>query len=159
VAQDDQTGTATEVTDALRALMWGVQDAQAALARRVGVGVTDVQALQVLADRSVGTVGLGTALGIRSASATVLADRLQSAGHLRRVPHASDGRRVVLELTDSARTEVIAALAPFLHAVGAIVADLDDTERATVTQFLRRTTAAIEDYVRQTGPEPATPEP
>jgi DNA-binding MarR family transcriptional regulator len=126
--------------------MWSVHDAEAALARRLHVGVTDVQALQVLTGRDVGTVGLGAALGIRSASATALADRLQAAGHLRRVAHPTDGRRVVLELTASARAEVRTALRPLLDAIDGIVADLDDAEQVVVQRFLRRATAAITDF-------------
>ena len=135
-----------DVPDALRALMWSVHDAEAALARRLHVGVTDVQALQVLTGRDVGTVELGAALGIRSASATALADRLQAAGHLRRAAHPTDGRRVVLELTPSARTEVLTALRPLLDAIGGVVADLDDAEQVVVHRFLRRATAAVTDF-------------
>lgn len=131
------------VPDALRALMWSVHDAEAALARRMGVGVTDVQALQVLTGRATGTVGLGAALGIRSASATALADRLQTAGHLRRAPHPTDRRRVVLELTDPARMQVLDALRPLLEAIDLVVAELDDAERMVVDRFLRRATEAI----------------
>ncbi len=134
------------VPDALRALMWSVHDAEAALARRMGVGITDVQALQVLTGRATGTVELGESLGIRSASATALADRLQAAGHLRRAPHPTDGRRVVLQLTEPARVEVLAALRPLLDAVDAVVADLDETERAVVHRFLRRATAAVTEF-------------
>lgn len=126
--------------------MWSVHDAEAALARRLHVGVTDVQALQVLTGRDVGTVELGAALGIRSASATALADRLQAAGHLRRAAHPTDGRRVVLELTPSARTEVLTALRPLLDAIGGVVADLDDAEQVVVHRFLRRATAAVTDF-------------
>jgi DNA-binding MarR family transcriptional regulator len=135
-----------DVPDALRALMWSVHDAEAALARRLHLGVTDVQALQVLTDRDVGTVELGAALGIRSASATALADRLQAAGHLRRAAHPTDGRRVVLELTASARAEVLTALRPLLDAVDGIVADLDAAEQVVVHRFLRRATAAVTDF-------------
>jgi DNA-binding MarR family transcriptional regulator len=134
------------IPDALRALMWSVHDAEAALARRLGVGVTEVLALQVLAARATGTVELGRALGIRSASATALADRLQAAGHLRRAPHATDGRRVVLQLTDSARAEVVAGLRPLLDAIDAAVDELGADERSAVERFLRRATAAVAEF-------------
>ncbi len=126
--------------------MWSVHDAEAALARRLRVGVTDVQALQVLTGRDVGTVELGAALGIRSASATALADRLQAAGHLRRAAHPTDGRRVVLELTASARVEVLTALRPLLDAIDGVVADLDDAEQVVVHRFLRRATGAVTEF-------------
>ncbi|MDN5855346.1 MAG: MarR family transcriptional regulator [Actinomycetia bacterium] len=144
------TGETPDVPDALRELMWHVHDAELALARRLGVGVTDVLAMQVLAGGATGTVGLGAALRIRSASATALADRLEDAGHLRRVPHATDGRRVLLQLTESARADVIAGLRPLLDMIAAIVDDLEASERLVVHQFLRRATAAISDFAAAT---------
>jgi DNA-binding MarR family transcriptional regulator len=42
---------------------------------------------------------------MRSASATVLVNRLESAGDVSRYPDPADGRRIVPRLTDSARTE------------------------------------------------------
>jgi DNA-binding MarR family transcriptional regulator len=44
---------------------------------------------------------------MRSASATVLVNRLESAGDVSRYPDPADGRRIVPRLTDSARTEFV----------------------------------------------------
>src|SRR5687768_13674903 len=109
---------APDVAEALRALLARTHDVEAALARRLGLGTSDVVALQHLAEQpDLGPVDLGNLLRMRSASATALVDRLQSAGHLRRTPHPTDGRRVVLALTDSARSEVAAALGPLIGAI------------------------------------------
>ncbi|GAB3892133.1 hypothetical protein GCM10029964_066440 [Kibdelosporangium lantanae] len=124
------------------------REMQAALARRVGVRVTDVQAVDhvVLADRPLGTVELGNRLGIRSASAAVLVDRLVTAGHLTRAPDPDDGRRVVLSATDHARQEVRDALAPLIEQVDVITNRLTEAEAATVMAFLTDVTAAMRSY-------------
>jgi DNA-binding MarR family transcriptional regulator len=100
----------------------------------------------VLADHSLGTVELGNRLGIRSASAAVLVDRMVTAGHLTRAPDPADGRRVVLAATDHARQEVRDALAPMIEQVEAITNRLTDAEAATVLAFLTDVTAAMRAY-------------
>jgi DNA-binding MarR family transcriptional regulator len=136
-----------DVPTALRRLMASTHDLEATLANRLGVGVTDVLALQHLLDHpDVGPVDLGTALRIRSASATVLVDRLEEAGHLRRSPHPTDRRRVLLATTESASAEVVGALAPLLGAIAALVDGLTPEQRETVAGFLQDATDAIRSF-------------
>src|SRR5919107_5302492 len=72
-----------------------------------GLGRTDVRALVAIMDAartgSALTAGaLGSAVELSSASVTALVDRLERAGHVRRVRDADDRRRVALELSESA---------------------------------------------------------
>ncbi len=69
---------AREIGLAVRALVLTDREMQTALARRLGVGLTDVRAMEelVASPDVLGPVELGNRLGIRSASATVLVDRL-----------------------------------------------------------------------------------
>ena len=121
---------------------------QSAVARRMGVRITDVQAVDhvVSTDAPLGPVELGTRLGIRSASATVLVDRLVAAGHLRREADPDDGRRIVLRATEHAHDEVHAALSPLLTEIDAIVDRLSPAEADTVLTFLSDVTAAMRGY-------------
>ncbi|HEX7303818.1 MarR family winged helix-turn-helix transcriptional regulator [Lentzea sp.] len=137
-----------EVGLAVRRMLQAGREMQAAMARRLGVRITDVQAVDhvVSADSPLGPVELGDRLGIRSASATVLVDRLVGAGHLTRAPDPRDRRRVVLGATDHARDEVRRALTPLLHDVAAITDRLDDEQVATVLGFLTDLTEALRDY-------------
>jgi DNA-binding MarR family transcriptional regulator len=153
---DPGTDADIDVANALRVLLSRTHDVEAALARRLGMGVSDVIALQHLVDGAdLGPVDLGNLLRMRSASATVLVDRLQSAGHVRRVRHPTDGRRVVLALTDSARAEAGAALAPMLGALGAVIADFTSDEQRTIARFLHRATGAMADFAADPPAEPA----
>jgi DNA-binding MarR family transcriptional regulator len=133
---------------ALRRMVQAGREMQGALARRMGVRITDVQAIDhvVSADADLGPVELGSRLGIRSASATALVDRLVAAGHLSREPSPADRRRVVLRATDSARGEVQAALKPLLTEIDAIVGRLGPAEADTVHAFLTDVTAAMRRY-------------
>jgi DNA-binding MarR family transcriptional regulator len=147
----DEPDIARDISRSLRDLLQAGRGVQTTLARRLGVGVTDVQAVSHLVESAepLGTVELGNRLGIRSASATVLVDRLEAAGHLSRTAHPDDRRRVVLRPTDTARAEVREALAPLLASLGAIVAGLDDGEAAVVRDFLREATRAIGEFTHE----------
>jgi len=138
-----------DVPDALRRLLARTHDVEEALARRLHLGSTDVVALQHLVDHpEAGPADLARLLHIRTASATALVDRLQDAGHVRRAPHPTDGRRVVLALTDSARAEVGAALAPLLARIGEVVGGFDADEQRAITRFLTAVTTAMADFAQ-----------
>ncbi|QGK71828.1 MarR family transcriptional regulator [Allosaccharopolyspora coralli] len=146
-----------EIASALRGLMQLQPQVERALAGRLGVGTTDVAAVDQLvsAPAAPGVVELADRLGIRSASATVLVDRLVAAGHVERSRHPTDRRRVTLHTTESARTEVLTALSPLLTAIGEVTSELDEDTADTVLRFL----AEVVDRTRAfTNASPAPPE-
>lgn len=140
--------TARELAVALRRVLQGGREMQAALASRLGVRVTDVQAVDhvVLSDEPLGPVELGNRLGIRSASATALVDRLVAVDHLAREPHPDDRRRIALRATEHTRGEVAEALRPIVEDFARIAGRLDEQQAATVLDFLRDATAVMQDY-------------
>ncbi|WIM93500.1 MarR family transcriptional regulator [Actinoplanes oblitus] len=133
---------------AIREMLQANSEATHRLAERLGIGLTDAAALDHLlsSEGGLGPSDLGRRLGIRSASATTLVDRLHAAGHVRRVPHPSDRRRQSVVATDHARDEAFAALKPLLDRVEEEVARLSPEQAATTTAFLRQVTAALRDY-------------
>lgn len=114
------------------------------MAGRMGVGVSDAAAVQRLMTYGpAGPVDLGRALGMGSAAATLLADRLERSGHVERQPHPDDRRRLLLVPTEQAGQAVADVLQPLLARIAAVEADLDPAARATVAEYLR---ALIEAY-------------
>ncbi|MGH3096208.1 MAG: MarR family winged helix-turn-helix transcriptional regulator [Streptosporangiales bacterium] len=144
---------------AVRRLLQAGRQMQAGVARRLGVRVTDVAAVDhvVSAEQSLGPVELGHRLGIRSASSTVLVDRLVAAGHLHREPDPADHRRVRLQATEHAREEVREALRPLIDEVAGITDRLDEQQTATVLDFLEQVTAAMLGYATAADGTPARP--
>lgn len=118
------------------------------LGRRLRLGTSDVNALDqiVFSAEPLGPVDLGHRLGITSASATALTDRLERAGHLRRVRHPSDRRRQTLTPTDHARAEVTAALRPLIQALDAAADGMSPAETEAVTRYLSRAADAMRGY-------------
>jgi len=136
------------LTIAVRHLMRAADAATEATARRLGASRTELAALDHLSDAPLGPVELGERLGMTSASATALVDRLEARGHVERRPHPRDRRRLVLEETPHAFEEGWRALRPLVEAVERAGAELTDDERAVVARYLERLTAALEASAR-----------
>ncbi|MFI7435693.1 MarR family transcriptional regulator [Micromonospora haikouensis] len=147
----------TETVAALRDMLRIAGDTRAALARRLGVGATDAAAIDhlVASTEPLGPVELGNRLGIRSASATSLVDRLVQAGHVTRAPHPRDRRRLCLQVTDHAAEQVVEALRPMLAGVERAVGRLSPEQAAATAAFLREMAAVMREYIDATPAEPA----
>jgi DNA-binding MarR family transcriptional regulator len=130
---------ATEPSWALWEVMRTSTSVGHALAQRLGLSYNEVRALELLSDsaRGLGTVELAHGLGMRSASATELVDRLEASGHVRRRPHETDRRRVVVELTGHGRERVLAVLGPLLNRYDGVAAGLSPEAAAAVVAYLR----------------------
>jgi DNA-binding MarR family transcriptional regulator len=161
---DDETVAPkfSELSRALREALLANSDAVHALAARLGIGHSDLSALDYLAGspEGVGPVELGHRLGMRSASATVLVDRLEKAGHVARLPHPDDKRRISLAVTPTARQELLEALAPLTGAVDELASHLSPEHARVAAQFLRDVAHAFRTYAEESGRvagEPARP--
>lgn len=139
---------AAEPTWALWEVMRAATDTGYALAERLGLPYNDVRALSVLTESedALGPVELGNRLGMRSASATELVDRLESSGHVRRARHPHDRRRVVLEVTDTGRRSVMAELGPLLARFDRVADELGPEGSAAVVAYLRAIAAEQRAY-------------
>lgn len=146
----------SEAARALREVLRIAGDTRAALARRLGIGATDAAAIDhlVSSPEPLGPVELGNRLGIRSASATALVDRLAQAGHVARNPHPHDRRRLSLQVTEGAVGEALDALRPMLVGVDRAVARLTPEQAEATAAFLREVAQVMRDYVADTPDEP-----
>nr|WP_231956973.1 MULTISPECIES: MarR family transcriptional regulator [unclassified Actinoplanes] len=133
---------------AIRDMLQANGEATHSLAARLGIGVTDAVALDhlIASGDGLGPTELGQRLGIRSASATTLVDRLQAAGHAERVPHPSDRRRQSVVVTDQTYRQVLEALAPLFDRVEQAAAQLTDDQAAATAAFLHQVAAAMREY-------------
>src|SRR3712207_8602019 len=105
----------------LRALTLLLDAAGAAFAARNGLSAADVRALVCLLDRERAGVPasptwLAGQLRVTTASVTALLDRLERAGHVRRVPRSDDRRRVDVRVQVSAKELGWALFGPLIDA-------------------------------------------
>lgn len=118
--------------------------APAAVARRAGLSTSEVHALRHLAMGLDGPADLARRLGVTTAAASGIVDRLVGHGHVERRPHPGDGRRTVLALTDHGRAEVFTLLAPMFRSLAALDDTLDDADRDVVDRFLAGAISAVQ---------------
>lgn len=158
-ADTPEAPATSEAARALREVLRVAGDTRSALARRLGIGATDAAAIDHLVSSSepLGPVDLGNRLGIRSASATALVDRLVQAGHVERTPHPHDRRRLCLRVTEQAVTEVLAALRPMLVGVERAVDRLTPEQAEATTAFLREVADVMRNYIATAPDDPTVP--
>ncbi len=133
----------TSTLQLLRRLLDVAQQSGPAVARRANLTHTELTALEQLSRHAWGPGDLARHLGVTSAAASGIVDRLATRGHVERVPHPEDGRRTQVVLTDSGRAEVLGHLMPMFHALDALDRSLDEEERAVVDRYLSAATEAI----------------
>jgi DNA-binding MarR family transcriptional regulator len=139
------------ITQLLWAVLLAADEATRVMSTRLGLGARDTSALnRLLTHGPEGPADLGRALGLGSAAATALADRLERAGHVERHPQAGDRRRLQLVPTAHAGREVGRALNPLLERLDLVEDVLTTDARAAVRVYLE---AVVEAYRSYSGPE------
>ncbi|MFF8091715.1 MarR family transcriptional regulator [Streptomyces sp. NPDC016675] len=124
-------------------------------AQRHGMHPTDVRALIALMDASRAgeamTAGrLGAALGLNSAGTTALVDRLERAGHVRRVRDDRDRRRVTVEVDERAVALGWSHFGPLVGQAVELLRGYDEREWGAIASFL----AGVRDAAAADGREP-----
>ncbi|AZP17267.1 MarR family transcriptional regulator [Streptomyces aquilus] len=134
-------GPEMEIVHLLRAVTVELGLHSARFAQRHAMHPTDVRALIALMDaaraREEMTAGrLGAALGLNSAGTTALVDRLERAGHVRRVRGERDRRKVVIEVSEGAVALGRAFFGPVIERAVGLLETYDERERAAIRGFL-----------------------
>ena len=120
-----------------------VREVRVAMARRMELNPSDVDAMEHLMEAPVGPVELSRQLHMTSASATVLVDRLEDAGHVVREPDPVDGRRRVVRPTPQGAAAVYAQVGPLVADLVAAESGMTTQERAAVQRYLARVNAVL----------------
>lgn len=127
--------------------------AEAAMRRRtrdqMHMGENDLLALRFMLrakqeHRVVSPTDLGAYLGIKTSSVTVMLDRLEEAGHVRRSPSPVDRRRLIIETTDYADAEVRKTLTHMHARMIEATTGIDPEIGAGIISFLDRMREAVD---------------
>jgi DNA-binding MarR family transcriptional regulator len=119
---------------------------RSALASGAGITPADLDALEHLeAAGPLTQRQLGDRLALTSGAITMLVDRLVRGGWVRRRPHPTDRRSVLVELSPRAAERTPAALAAFHARVVQIAADVPEPHREAIARFLSEAAAAAAD--------------
>lgn len=134
-----QTGSLTalrEFSDVSRQVM-------PTLSRRAGLTQTEMTVLEALVATPMGPSEMAQRLGVTTAAASGIVDRLVSHGHAQRRPHPQDGRRTEVAITASGREELLGHLMPMFAEMARVDAEFSDEERAVIERYLRGSTKAM----------------
>lgn len=117
----------------------------------MGMGETDILALRYLlrvqaSGKKVVPKDLSQFLNITSASTTSLIDRLVASGHVRREPHPTDRRSVVVIATGESDKEVRETLGAMHRRMMSVTESLTAEEARIVVDFLQRMTQALASH-------------
>ena len=110
---------------------------RSALAKRTGVGETDLDALEYLeAEGQLTQRDLAERLSLTSGAITMLVDRLEEGGWVKRGPHPTDRRYTVLALTPRVAEASPAELGAYHQEVSALAKAVPAEHRRAVASFL-----------------------
>jgi DNA-binding MarR family transcriptional regulator len=146
---DDATQRGVAVLNALRRY----RAAETAMRRRtrdsMGMGETDLLAVRHLlqaqrSGHSVSPKDLSAYLKISSASTTILVDRLVKSGHVRREPHPTDRRGLIIVPTVETDAEVRATLGVMHRRMMGIAEGLTAQDARVVAVFLEQMRTAVD---------------
>jgi DNA-binding MarR family transcriptional regulator len=133
----------TRTLSALQELIDIATMTPAAVARRAGLSTSELHALRHLSTGPLGNADLAQRLGVTSAAASGIVDRLVAHGHVERSQHPEDGRRTVILVTDEGRAKTFGWLAPMFAGLAALDSSLSPADRETVERYLDGAIAAI----------------
>jgi DNA-binding MarR family transcriptional regulator len=142
----------SELSEGLYAVLNAMPDLRAAIAHRLGLNVSEVDAMQHVMAEAMGPVELSRRLHMTSASATVLVDRLEEAGHVVREPDPHDGRRRVVRPTSAGATSVFEQIGPLVADLVSAEEGMSARERAAVTAYLSRVLDVLRAHTEDVDP-------
>ena len=120
-----------------------------AIARKLGLNITDGECLSLLSIRGVSTpTELARYTGLTSGSTTAMLDRLERAQFIRRKPNPED-RRGVLIVINKKWTETAGPLVRGVQQAHAeLIASYSDEELETIADFLTRFTNNVIEHTK-----------
>ena len=139
----------SDVVEALYAVLRAMPDLRVAIARRLELNPSEVDAMEHVMGDPIGPVELSRRLHMSSASATVLVDRLEEAGHVVREPDPADGRRRVVRPTPDGARAVYAQIGPLVADLVNAEDGLSARERAAVVNYLRRVLEVLDEHTTE----------
>jgi DNA-binding MarR family transcriptional regulator len=154
---EDWTAAQVEVMHRLHDWVVGFGEVNGHLAAWMQLPGSDANALgQIVwaaeAGAPLSPAELARRIGMTSGATTVLLNRLEAAGHIRRSRESADRRRVTLRPVPQARERARAFLVRAGAEVAATLRTTPDDDLRTVIAFLSRITAATTEATRRLGP-------
>ena len=146
----DRKALAQQASAEMRMYQTAVDRFDEAATRVLGINRTDGRCLDILDQRGPMTAGdLARAGGLTTGAMTTLLDRLEGLGYLRRGPHPTDRRRVVVELTEKARRLTGQIYGPVGREGTELLACLSDRQLGLIGDVMRTGRELLERHTER----------
>jgi DNA-binding MarR family transcriptional regulator len=147
---------ARPATHALREILDVSDDFAAALAHRLGVNLTDLNAMQhLIMAGPLSPSTLAKRVGLSTAAMTTAIDRLEAIGHVQRTANPDDRRSLLIEARPESRQKAMGMLMPMIGAVDAVLDEFDDHDQEAITRYLARVVEIYRCHSAQLGADGA----
>lgn len=113
------------------------------VARRAGLGHHEMVAMEHLMEQPLGPSEIAQRLGVTTAAASGIIDRLSARGYVERRADERDRRRTQVHVTDLGRRDMLQHLMPMLTAVAELDSAFSEEERRVVEAYLAGANAAL----------------
>ena len=122
----------------------------AAVAKRMGLGTSELAALEHLQAAGPMTPGrLGGRLSMSPGAVTALVDRLERRGHVERMPNPGDRRSALLRETEAGLRDSLEHLWPYIEEMRGIEEGFTEEERAVISRYLKAATEATHRHAER----------
>ncbi|MGV8969664.1 MAG: MarR family winged helix-turn-helix transcriptional regulator [Microbacteriaceae bacterium] len=119
------------------------------VARQLTVNITDLNAMEHLIQSGpLSPTELAKRLDISTAAVTSVIDRLTNVGHVTREPQPNDRRGVLVVPQPASVAKAMSTLMPMILGINEVLDGFDDSEKATITEYLQR---VVDTYRAQLG--------
>ena len=141
------TGRGEDLADQVREHSSAVMRYAAATAKRMGLEVSELSALEHLQAAGPMTLGrLGERLSMSPGAVTALVDRLESKRYAERIPNPKDRRSALVRETEAGLEESLEHLWPYIEEMRGIEERFSEEERAIVARSLLAATEAARGH-------------
>ena len=135
----------------LREFLKVSEDFERRLGRELDVNPTDLTAMEHLIESgSLSPSEIAARLGVTTAAATTVVDRLTKVGHVRRHSNEQDRRGVVVVPEPESVQRALGIIQPMVRAVDEALRGFDEAEQRAITAYLER---VLEIYRTHAAPE------
>lgn len=130
---------AREATMLLREILNLTTEFEVDVSSDLSVNRRDFEAMQhLVTSGSLSPSEIARRLGVSTAAATVIVDRLTAVGHVTRQPHPTDRRGVLVVPNPDSVAQAMGRILPLIRGVDRILDDFDPGEQSAITAYLRR---------------------
>ena len=147
-----QTASVEALGTAVERYQAAVDDFDREVARVLGVNETDLRCLEILIQEPVEPTPrlLAHRLGLTTGSVTAMLDRLEKLNYVRRIPHPSDRRKLIVEPTTEAVQRAADLIGPLVAEGNELLASHYTVEQiALVADFLTDTTELQQRHIER----------